>query len=88
MRGEQSEGEGSGEESGLWDESPIYGPFPEELAGQLKGAGDIGRSSLAEGVAVGKLDKSDVMSDVNQYKRTETWTMIMACVMACVEPSA
>jgi len=31
--GEEREGEGGAEEKGLRDETPVYGPFVQELAG-------------------------------------------------------
>lgn len=52
VEGEEGDGEGGGEEGGFGDEAPVDGPFVEEDARELEGAGEVGAGvGLDEGEA-------------------------------------
>jgi hypothetical protein len=55
MQGEERKGEGSGEERGFGDKTPVYGPSVEEGPGEIKSPGEVAGGALAEGVAVQNL---------------------------------
>lgn len=59
VQAEQAEREGLGEEGGLRHEAPVDGPFVEEDAGELEGAGEVGAGvGLKEGEAEEELGMS------------------------------